>query len=109
MIIIPKEYDLIIVGAGTAGCCCAIHAANKGLDVCIVDRKKKGKIGNKVCGDLISYSLFDWITFREAINADLFIVERVLPYGEEPIKRNVRRRPFSLPTSLPALPGGEAF
>ncbi len=61
MTIISKEYDIIIVGAGTAGCTCAIHAAHKGLDVCIVERKNKEKIGNKVCGDLIGYSLFDWL------------------------------------------------
>ena len=58
---ITKEYDIIIVGAGTAGCACAIHAANKNLKVAIVERKEKKKVGNKVCGDLIGYSLIGWI------------------------------------------------
>ncbi len=56
-----KNYDLIIVGAGTAGCSCAIHAASKGLDVLILDRKKKDRIGDKVCGDLVGAELFSWI------------------------------------------------
>ncbi|MCK5289628.1 MAG: NAD(P)/FAD-dependent oxidoreductase [Candidatus Aenigmarchaeota archaeon] len=58
---ITKEYDIIIIGAGTAGCACAIHAAKKGLNVAIVERKEKEKIGDKVCGDLIDYRMIDWI------------------------------------------------
>ena len=58
---ITKEYDLIVVGAGTAGCACAIHAARRGLNVAIVDCKKKERIGDKVCGDLIDYRMIDWI------------------------------------------------
>ena len=58
---ISKEYDMIIVGAGTAGCTCAIRAARKGLNVAIVERKEKKKIGDKVCGDLIGYDLITWM------------------------------------------------
>ncbi len=65
---ITKGYDLIVVGAGTAGCACAIHAANKKLKVCIIDRKKKEKIGDKVCGNLISYGIMDWINTYLKLN-----------------------------------------
>ncbi|MCK4808843.1 MAG: NAD(P)/FAD-dependent oxidoreductase [Candidatus Aenigmarchaeota archaeon] len=58
---ITKEYDLIVVGAGTAGCACAIHAAKKDLNVAIVERKENKNIGDKVCGDLIDYRMIDWI------------------------------------------------
>jgi len=58
---IAKEYDIIIIGAGTAGCACAIHAVKKGLNVAIVERKEKENIGDKVCGDLIDYKMIDWI------------------------------------------------
>ncbi|MCK5372872.1 MAG: NAD(P)/FAD-dependent oxidoreductase [Candidatus Aenigmarchaeota archaeon] len=58
---ITKEYDIIIVGAGTAGCACAIRAAKKGLNVAIIEQKEKENIGDKVCGDLIDYRMIDWI------------------------------------------------
>lgn len=48
-----KKFDVIVVGAGTAGCMTAKTLADAGLEVCLIDRKKKEEIGNKVCGDAI--------------------------------------------------------
>jgi geranylgeranyl reductase family protein len=48
-----REFDVIIVGAGTAGCSAAKTAAEAGLKVCIVERKKSEEIGEKVCGDAL--------------------------------------------------------
>ncbi len=53
------KYDVIVVGAGTAGCTFARHAAEAGLKVCLIDRKKSDKIGRKVCGDAIGRHHFD--------------------------------------------------
>ncbi|MEM4250797.1 MAG: NAD(P)/FAD-dependent oxidoreductase [Candidatus Bathyarchaeia archaeon] len=47
------EFDLLVVGAGTAGCVSASTAAKKGLKTCIIDCKNKVEIGEKVCGDAI--------------------------------------------------------
>jgi len=47
------KYDAIIVGAGTAGCLAAKTMAEAGLDVCLVERKRKEEIGEKVCGDAL--------------------------------------------------------
>jgi geranylgeranyl reductase family protein len=44
---------MIIVGAGTAGCSAARTAAGEGLKVCLIDRKKREEIGEKVCGDAL--------------------------------------------------------
>jgi len=33
------EYDVVVAGAGTAGCYAAATIANEGLDVVIVERK----------------------------------------------------------------------
>lgn len=33
-----KQYDLIVIGGGTAGCICAIAAARSGLEVAIIER-----------------------------------------------------------------------
>jgi digeranylgeranylglycerophospholipid reductase len=48
-----EEFDVIIVGAGTAGCLAAKTTAEAGLKVCLVERKKSEEIGEKVCGDAL--------------------------------------------------------
>ena len=54
-----KVYDLLIVGAGTAGCIAAKTAAEEGLDVCLIDCKPEDKVGEKVCGDAVGKHHFD--------------------------------------------------
>ncbi len=53
------KFDVIVVGAGTAGCMAAKTAAKAGLSVCLIDCKKAESIGNKVCGDAIGKHHFD--------------------------------------------------
>ncbi len=48
-----EEFDVIVVGAGTAGCLAAKTTAEAGLKVCMVERKKREEIGEKVCGDAL--------------------------------------------------------
>jgi geranylgeranyl reductase family protein len=48
-----EKYDAIVVGAGTAGCLAAKTIAEKGLKVCIVEKKKREDIGEKICGDAL--------------------------------------------------------
>ena len=52
------DYDIIVVGAGTAGCLAAITAAKKNLRVCLIDSKPKDRIGDKVCGDCVDTGSF---------------------------------------------------
>ncbi|MCS7124380.1 MAG: NAD(P)/FAD-dependent oxidoreductase [Candidatus Bathyarchaeota archaeon] len=47
------KYDVIVVGAGTAGCLAAKTAAEAGLKVCLIERKSQREIGEKVCGDAL--------------------------------------------------------
>jgi digeranylgeranylglycerophospholipid reductase len=47
------KFDVLVVGAGTAGCLAAKTAAENGLKVCIVESKKRADIGVKVCGDAL--------------------------------------------------------
>ena len=53
------RFDVIVVGAGTAGCLAASSAAEEGLNVCLIDVKSKEDIGRKVCGDAIGKHHFD--------------------------------------------------
>jgi geranylgeranyl reductase family protein len=50
---IHMKYDIIVVGAGTAGCLAAKTAAEAGLNVCLIERKKREEVGEKVCGDAL--------------------------------------------------------
>lgn len=54
-----ERFDVIVVGAGTGGCMAAKTIADAGFDVCLVDRKTREDIGDKVCGDAIGKHHFD--------------------------------------------------
>jgi len=54
-------YDIVIVGAGTSSTIAARFAASNGLKVCLIDANKKEEIGNKVCGDVVLASIFDFL------------------------------------------------
>jgi geranylgeranyl reductase family protein len=47
-----ESFDVIIIGAGSAGCLAAYSAAKSGLErIALIDRKEKKLIGRKICGD----------------------------------------------------------
>jgi geranylgeranyl reductase family protein len=48
-----RDYDAIVVGAGTAGCLAAKTVVEAGLKVCLVERKRRQEIGEKICGDAL--------------------------------------------------------
>jgi digeranylgeranylglycerophospholipid reductase len=54
-----KRPDVIIVGAGSAGCVTARRCAELGLRTLLLDRKELNTVGQKVCGDEISKSHFE--------------------------------------------------
>jgi len=53
-----KHYDLIVVGAGSGGCAISKVAAESGLKVLLIDRRKKEKIGEKLTFDTIPAYVF---------------------------------------------------
>ena len=54
-----KRPDVIIVGAGSAGCVTARRCAELGLKTLLLDRKPKKEVGQKVCGDEVSKTHFE--------------------------------------------------
>jgi geranylgeranyl reductase family protein len=48
-----EKYDAIVVGAGTAGCLAAKTIAESGLKVCLVEKKPREEVGEKICGDAL--------------------------------------------------------
>ena len=55
------NYDIVIIGAGTSSTIAARFAAANGLKVCLIDANKKEQIGNKICGDVVLASIFDFL------------------------------------------------
>jgi len=56
---LQKSFDIIVVGAGTGGTTAARFAAQKGLNVCLIDRKERSQIGDKICGDAVGSEIFE--------------------------------------------------
>ncbi|MEQ8302824.1 MAG: geranylgeranyl reductase family protein [Cyclobacteriaceae bacterium] len=47
-----KDYDIVIVGAGPAGCACAYQLRDSGLKVALIDKDSFPR--DKICGDALS-------------------------------------------------------
>src|SRR4051812_10837984 len=45
----PQTFDLVVVGAGPAGCAAAIEARRAGRSVCVIDKATFPR--DKTCGD----------------------------------------------------------
>lgn len=58
---IKNSFDVVVVGSGTGGTTAARFAAKGGLEVCLIDRKEKNKIGDKICGDAIGTDIFEFL------------------------------------------------
>ena len=48
-----QEYDVAVVGAGTAGCYAAATVAREGFDVVVIERKSVEEAGHIACGDAL--------------------------------------------------------
>jgi geranylgeranyl reductase family protein len=68
---IQKAFDIIVVGAGTGGSIAARFLAQKGLNVCLIDSKERGQIGDKICGDAVGSEVFDFLNINHPKDAEL--------------------------------------
>ncbi|MFX1274113.1 MAG: geranylgeranyl reductase family protein [Promethearchaeota archaeon] len=64
-------FDVIVVGAGTGGSIAARFAAQNGLKVCLIDRKTKDKIGDKICGDGVGTEIFNFLNINHPKDEEL--------------------------------------
>jgi digeranylgeranylglycerophospholipid reductase len=53
-----KSFDVVIVGAGSAGTATAFKFCSKGFQVALIERKEKNAIGRKICGDMVTKKAF---------------------------------------------------
>jgi geranylgeranyl reductase family protein len=48
-----RDYDVVVVGAGTSGCYTAATVARAGYDVAVLERKTEEEAGHIACGDAL--------------------------------------------------------
>ncbi|MFX1456363.1 MAG: geranylgeranyl reductase family protein [Promethearchaeota archaeon] len=68
---IKNSFDVIVIGAGTGGAIAARFASKNGLNVCLIDRKPKSEIGNKICGDAVGNEIFGLLNINHPKNEEL--------------------------------------
>jgi digeranylgeranylglycerophospholipid reductase len=79
-----NSYDVVIVGAGTSSAIAARFAASKGLNVCIIDAKKKEEIGNKTCGDVVLATIFDFLKIEPPTGNEIMSTKKAIRfYGSD--------------------------
>ncbi|MCU4716720.1 geranylgeranyl reductase family protein [Halapricum hydrolyticum] len=85
-----QQFDVIVVGGGTAGAFAAATVAREGLDVVLLERKSEAEAGHIACGDAIKgASTFPDVIDRERLRAESFTNEEIqralfeLPGGEQ--------------------------
>ncbi|MBD3255320.1 MAG: geranylgeranyl reductase family protein [Candidatus Lokiarchaeota archaeon] len=61
---LQKSFDVIVVGAGTGGSIAARFCAKQGLKVCLIDRKPRRRIGDKICGDAVGSDIFNFLDIK---------------------------------------------
>jgi len=68
---LEKKFDVVVVGAGTGGCMAAKTVADAGFEVCLIDRKRRESVGDKVCGDAIGKHHFDNLGLSYPVGEEL--------------------------------------
>lgn len=76
-------YDLVVVGAGTAGCMASYTASKLGLKVCLIDRKPYKQIGDKVCGDAIGKHHFEYLEIEEPLDCVESVIKCISVYSPD--------------------------
>ena len=73
-----EQFDIVIVGGGTAGTFAAATAAKAGLDVVILERKSEDDAGHIACGDAIKgKATFPDVIDREYLREESFTNQNI--------------------------------
>lgn len=92
----PATVDLLVVGAGPAGCAAAIWARRLGLDVLVIDRASFPR--DKICGDGLTTNALRLLDQLDVATADL---PSAVPGGTCTI-RSPSGREVTIPLAEPA-------
>lgn len=75
------RYDVIIVGGGPAGTCCAYQLSRSGANVALIE--KAGFPRDKVCGDALSLDVVNQLEWMDPVLAENFrqLADKLPSYG----------------------------
>lgn len=77
---LKSEYDVVVIGAGPAGCLFARTAAAKGVDILVIDKKKD--LGSPVrCGEGLDGKYFEEFDLPKVPGAQPFEINGAALYG----------------------------
>jgi len=68
-----KNYDLIVVGSGAAGCLFSRNLAREDYSVCLVEMKNRSKLSHD-WWDLVVTNIFDKVDIKPPESDELFKV-----------------------------------
>ena len=68
---LKKKFDVLVVGAGPAGCACAFKLAHSGLQVAVLDKAIFPR--DKICGDALSIDVINQLSLLSKDLAAAFI------------------------------------
>ncbi|MDD5658375.1 MAG: FAD-dependent oxidoreductase [Elusimicrobia bacterium] len=96
----PRSYDVVVVGAGLAGCTAALAAARRGCSVAIVDRGRRAGCKNVIGGILYAPVLDRMLPrFSETAPVERHVVSKTLGFLTEgaQLSLELRAQEFSAP------------
>lgn len=65
------KYDVLIIGAGPAGCSCAFQLSGKGLNIALLDKETFPR--DKICGDALSADVVNQLFKMDGSLAEKFL------------------------------------
>lgn len=65
------DYDVIIIGAGPAGCVCALELAGYGLRIALLEKNRFPR--DKICGDALSPDVLNQLNLLDGNLKELFL------------------------------------
>ncbi|MEM7813570.1 MAG: FAD-dependent monooxygenase [Candidatus Aenigmatarchaeota archaeon] len=83
------DFDVIVVGAGTAGCYLTRKLVKNGIDACIVEKSSRTKADSGI----VSGHFFDYIPDKSLVKARIKAMNLVSPSGTRICVRS--KRPFA--------------
>jgi digeranylgeranylglycerophospholipid reductase len=113
-----KNYNVIVVGAGAAGCLFSRNLAREGYSVCLVEKKDRNKLSHD-WWDLVATNIFDKVDIKPPESDELYKVGDVIlcsPMDSIQVKKSpsgafchIDRRKFTTRVLNEAIENGVNF
>ncbi len=72
-----RNYDVVVVGAGAAGCLFSRNLAREGYSVCLVEKKASNRLSHD-WWDLVANNIFDMVDIKHPESDELYKVGDII-------------------------------